>query len=82
MDCIIWRVSVIVLLICCDGFSPSQYIYARIRHIGTRCCRVRVIARDHVTVCCGLLIKLCCTGGLEMEVVLLVRIFLQKISLI
>ena len=79
MDCVIWRVSWRVLLSCCDGFSPIQYSYARIRFIGTSCCHVRVSARDHGTVCCGLLIlvmlELCCVGGLEMEVVLLVGMF-------
>ena len=76
MGCIIWRGSVMILLICEDGFSSLRYIYARFRQIGTSCCRARAIARDHATICFRLLIlvmlELCCVSGLEMEMVLLV----------
>ena len=68
-----------ILLICYDRYSPLRYVYARFRQIGTSCCRARVIARNHATVCCRFLIlvmlELCCVSGLEMEVVLLVGMF-------
>ena len=79
MYCLIWRDSVMILLVCYDGYSPLHYVYARLRQVGTSGWHVRVMVWASATVCGSLLLlvrlELCCVGGLKVEMVLRVGMF-------
>ena len=79
MYCLIWRDSVVILLVCYDRCYPLHYVYARLHQVETSGWYVRVMVWAPATVCDSLLLlvllELCCVGGLEMEMVLCVRMF-------
>ena len=79
MYCLIWRDSVMILLVCYARYNPLHYVYARLCQVGTIGWHVRVMVWTPATVCGCLLflvpLELCCVGGLKMKMVLRVGMF-------
>ena len=89
MYCLIWRDSVMILLVCYDRYNPLHYVYARLRQVGTSVWQLRQVGTSvwHIRVMvwapatfCGsllllVLLELCYLGGLKVEMVLRVGMF-------
>ena len=76
MYCLLCQDSVMIRLVCYDRYISLHYAYDRLRHVWTNSWLVHVIVWAPATVCGGLLrlvlLVLCCVGGFEMKMVLVV----------
>ena len=79
MYCLIWRDSVMILLVYYARYNPLHYVYARLRQVGTSGWHVCVMVWASATVCGSLLLlvrlELCGVGGLKVKMVLRVGMF-------
>ena len=78
MNCLLWRDSVLILLVCYDKYNPHHYVYAQLRQVGTSVWHVRVMVWATATVCVSLLLlvllELGYVGGLKVKMVLRVGV--------
>ena len=56
MYCLIWRDSVMVLLVCYGRYNPLHYVYARRRQVGTSGWHVRVMVGAPATGAAGVVL--------------------------